>query len=215
MNHGQTSDGLVALVADRDIQETLTQLFHRADSFGIRPFTFEIRRHPDRDAGCRVDAANFLRQFLRTCRCALVVFDRDGCGSASSRKQIQGVVEQDLARNGWEQHARVVVIDPELEAWVWSGSPEVSQALGWGRQYDELRSTLEKAGLWDPGLHKPDDPKRAMVRALRSAAPATRRRRSPRIFGEIAANVSIDGCNDPAFSRLKTTLQEWFPKRPN
>ena len=212
MSQHTEPDRLVVLAADRDIEETLVKLFRRADSLGVRPFAFDIRRHPDRDAGCRADAANFLRQFLRAYRHALVVFDRDGCGSASSREQIESVVERGLGRNGWEQRARVVVIDPELEAWVWSPSPAVSSALGWGRRYDELRRGLTEAGLWRPGRRKPDDPKRAMIKALRAATPATRRRRSPRIFGEIAANVSIEGCKDPAFNKLRTTLQDWFPE---
>lgn len=211
MSQEAEPDRLVALVADRDIEETLIKLFRRADSLGVRPFTFDIRRHPDRDAGCRVDATNFLRQFLRAYRHALVVFDRDGCGSPSSREMIEGVVEEDLARNGWEERAQVVVIDPELEAWVWSRSAVVSNALGWGRRYGQLQTWLGELGLWGPGRQKPDDPKRAMIKALRGAAPATRRRRSPRIFGEIAADVSIDGCRDPAFRKLKSTLRKWFP----
>lgn len=211
MNRATAAEGLVALVADRDMEETLTKLFHRAASFGVRPFDFEIRRHPARDAGCRVDAVNFLRQFLRAYSHALVVFDRDGCGSASSREEIEGALERELARNGWKQRARVVVIKPELEAWVWSGSSVVSNALGWGRSYDELRGLLDKAGLWGPGLEKPGDPKQAMIRALRSAPRASRRRRSPRIFGEIAGQVSTDGCRDSAFRKLRSTLKDWFP----
>ena len=178
MNPGAETVGLVALVADRDIEETLTKLFGRPDALGIRPFPFEIRRHPDRDAGCRTDAANYLRQFLRSYRHALVVFDRDGCGSPLSREEIEGAVQGDLYQNGWEDHGRAVVIDP----------------------------------VWDDGLPKPDDPKAAMIRALRGASRRTRRRRSARIFGEIAAGASFDDCGDPAFKKLKATLREWFPK---
>ena len=93
MNPGNQPAKLVALVADRDIEETLTKLFHRPESLGVRPFAFEITRHPGRDGGCRADAANFLRQFLGTHHYSLVVFDRHGCGSTSSRQEIEGVVE--------------------------------------------------------------------------------------------------------------------------
>ena len=111
---------LVVLVADRDIEETLAKLFRRPESLGLGSFRFEIRRHPGRDAGCRADAANFLRQFLRASRYALVVFDRDGSGSTLSREEIEGALEDSLWRNGWEDRAGAVVIDPELEAWVWA-----------------------------------------------------------------------------------------------
>lgn len=203
---------LVVLVADRDIEEALAQLFQRPESLGLGPFRFEIRRYPGRDAGCYTDAANFLRQFLHACQFALVVFDRRGSGSALAREEIERTVEDSLWRNGWKDRGRAIVIDPELEAWVWAGSPVVSTALGWGRDYDVLRRWLEEAGLWQEGLSKPGDPKPAMSRALRGAPPTSRRRRSARLFGEIAAGVSLGGCRDPAFLKLRRILQEWFPK---
>ena len=211
MSQDTASSGLVALVADRDIEETLAKLFRRPESLGARPFPFDLRRHPDRDAGCRVDAANVLRQFLRSYRHALVVFDQEGCGSTLSREEIEGGVESELSRNGWGDRARAVVIDPELEAWVWSGSPVVATALGWEKRDEELRSWLGRRGFWKSGHIKPSNPKAAMKEVLQGAPRATRRRRSARIFGDIAAGVPVEGCEDPAFGKLKATLREWFP----
>ena len=202
---------LIALVADRDIQETLTRLFHRTEALGFSRFPFQITRHPGRDSGCRADAANFLRQFLHSHRHSLVVFDRKGCSSTSSREEIERGVESDLYRNGWERRARAVVIDPELEHWVWSGSSVVSSALGWEQGHDALRSWLSKKGLWDDGPPKPADPKAAMIHALQGAPRPNRRRRSARVFGEIAAGAPLGSCKDPAFEKLKATLREWFP----
>ena len=142
---------------------------------------------------------------------ALVVFDWEGCGSPSSREEIEAELEDDLWRNGWNERARAVVIDPELEAWVWAGSRAVAEALGWGPDYTRLRSWLTTEGLWGEGSPKPGRPKTAMLRAMRSAPPSTRRRRSPRVFGEIAASVSLRNCQDPAFQKLKYTLQAWYP----
>ena len=212
MIHEPRANKLVALVADRDVEETLSQLFRRPQALRIGELRFDITKHPGRDAGCRGDAANFLRQFLRTHRYGLVVFDRHGCGSDESREEIEGAIERDLHINGWGDRARAVVIDPELEEWVWSYSPVVSTALGWRGQYDVLRSWLVERGLWDDGLPKPSDPKAAMNHALRGAPRATRRRRSARIFGEIAAGVSLESCEDPAFEKLNGTLREWFPE---
>ena len=194
------------------MKETLAELFSRPESLGTNRFPYEIRRHPDRDSGCRVDAVNFLRQFLGRYHYALVLFDRHGCGSDSPRQQIEGTVESALYRNGWENRSRVVVIDPELEEWVWSGSPAVSEALGWGPKYNKLQSWLAARGLWHDKAPKPDDPKSAMDKALESAPRTTRRRRSARVFGEIAAGVSVERCQDPAFKKLRTTLQDWFPR---
>ena len=211
MTH-ERSTKLVALVADRHIQETLTNLFRRPKDLLIDQPQFDITRHPGRDAGVRVDAVNLMRPYLRTHRYGLVVFDRHGCGSDAPRTEIEGTIERDLSRNGWEHRARAVVIDPELEEWVWATSPVVSTALGWGEGYDELRSWLAQRGLWDDGLPKPSDPKRAMIRAMHGAPRPTRRRRSARIFGEIAEGAPLDGCEDPAFRKLLDILQEWFPE---
>ena len=76
----------------------------------------------------------------------------------------------------------------------------------------DIEEVLVKAGLWRSARRKPDDPKHAMTGALRSAPRASRRRRSPRIFGEIAAEVSTVDCRDPAFRKLRGTLEQWFPR---
>ena len=121
--------GLIVLAADRDIEETLTELFARPEALGVVPFEYEIRRHPRRDPGCRIDAAEFLRPFSHRFDHALVVFDRHGCGDSGPRENIETGVEQGLRLSGWEGRGRVVVIDPELETWIWSESPAVLAAL--------------------------------------------------------------------------------------
>lgn len=199
---------LIVLVADRDIEETLKKVLDRPECLGMRPVVFECRRHPNRDAGCRANAAEFLRPFLNRFSHALVVFDREGCGSSQPRDVIEQAVESELARNGWEARGKVVVIDPELEGWLWSDSPAVLRGLGWNQGYGELRSWLEEEEVWGHSAAKPDEPKTALNRTLQR----TRRRRSARLYGEIAAGVALTRCQDPAFRRLKTVLQVWFPR---
>ena len=92
---------LIVLVADKDLEEAVRALLTRTDDLELGSFRFEVRRHPNRDGGCRTGAANFLRPFLQRYRRSLVLFDRDGCGSNLSRVEIQGDVETDLSRNGW------------------------------------------------------------------------------------------------------------------
>ena len=99
------------------------------------------------------------------------------------------------------------MIDPELEAWLWSNSPAMLQGLGWHGGYDELKSWLQRENVWDRSSTKPDKPKAALNRTLRR----TRRRRSARLYGEIAASVSLARCRDPAFGKLKRILKGWFP----
>lgn len=211
MRQGVDSLDLVVLVADKDLEEAVKALLPRIDDLDLRPFRFEVRRHPNRDGGCRTGAANFLRPFLMRYRRSLVLFDRDECGSRLSRAEIQRSVNDNLSRNGWADRTKVIVIEPELEAWVWGDLRQTSRILGWGEDIGVLRRRLGSQGLWERHDTKPSDPKRAMRAAMERAPFGPRRRRSARIFGEIAGSAAVDNCRDRAFNELKTTLQAWFP----
>ncbi len=206
--HATGSRDLFVLVADQDMIETMTGLLSRPEDLGIRRIEFALRKHLQRDAGCRSKAAGSLRPFIRDHRHALVMFDKHGCGRDDySRKEIQDEVEQDLSRNGWESRAKAIVIDPELEAWVWSRSGEVPEILGWSRDYEKLRGHLRSAEHWPAHSSKPPDPKEAMKAALRGR----RKQPSGALFGKLASSVSLRECRDPAFHELRETLRAWFP----
>ena len=58
-----------------------------------------------------------------------------------TREEIETEVEGRLHKNGWAVDAVcVVVIQPEIEAWVWAGSANVAAALGWGGDFNALQS---------------------------------------------------------------------------
>jgi len=139
---------------------------------------------------------------------AMVVFDRHGSGrEQETRETIEADVERRLARNGWGNRAAAIVLDPELEIWVWSDSPEVPLTLGWGQREPNLQTWLTDNGFLVEGNSKPQDPKEAMEKVLR----IVRKRRSSAIYRELANKVSLRRCVDPAFVKLTTTLQKWFP----
>ena len=207
MKIGSQAERLIVLAADRDMEEAIRAVLRRPDSLRMRAVCFECRRHPNRDAGCRAQAAEFLRPFRKRFSHALVVFDREGCGRSEPRDVIERDVEDALNRSGWQTRGKAIVIDPELEEWLWSESPAVLKGIRWKRGFAELRSWLEKEAVWDHSLAKPQNPKAALERTLRR----TRRRRSARLYGEIAAAVSLARCQDAAFRKLKAVLQDWFP----
>ena len=100
-----------------------------------------------------------------------------------------------------------IVIAPELENWVWAGSPRVARELGWSSE-EELRGWLAARGYWSSDARKPDDPKAAYQAALREnrlAASASR-------FRRLAESVSFRHCEDTAFQRLLSLLRTWFPR---
>ena len=198
---------LFVLVADLDMENAMRALLARGGDLGIRDLSFDIERHPGRDGGCRAHAVEHLRPFFGSYERALVVFDRRGAGSEDGRKHIQQTLEDALAVNGWpERRAKVIVIEPELESWLWAASPAVALALGWGSGYGDLRKWLESAGLWQPGHPKPDDPKKAMRSAMRER----RTRWSSRLFAELGGAIDFSRCQDPAFAELQQTLRAWF-----
>lgn len=200
---------LIVLVADDDAVSALNALLtRRTEAMGIRRVRYELEPHPQRDPGCFRDSHNFLRSAVASFEHALVVFDRHGCGrEEENRGAIEQIVEERLKRNGWDTRCAVVVIDPELEAWVWSDSSEVDRVLGWAGQSLDLRTSVQAWGFWVSGESKPSDPKQAMERALRTV----RKGKSSKYFGELASSLSLRRCTDPSFIKLRTTLQTWFP----
>lgn len=200
---------LFVLTADQDMLSAMIGLLRRPEALGTRQIQFAVDRHRHRDPGCRADASRRLRPYLKEYQYALVIFDKHGCGlDAESREKIQITVERDLSRNGWQDRSKAIVIDPELESWVWSSSSHVPRILGWTQGYDELRAWLRAHGLWPAGAAKPPDPKTAVQRALREKQQST----SASLFSQFAESVSLQTCECPAFKELKDTLRRWFPE---
>ena len=199
---------IIFLVADRNIEAIVQALVSRPQALAIRSVTAVVHTHPERDPGCYLRAHDFLKAFRNRYAHGIVIFDREGCGNEDEPPEtLESEVEQRLERAGWSGRAKVIVIDPELESWVWSNSPEVDAALGWVTESRDLRAWLTEKGFLVEETIKPLRPKEAMEAALRSA----RKPRSSAIYRELAEKVSLRRCTDPAFGRLKATLQKWFP----
>ncbi len=199
---------LILLVADKDMEFALKGVFSQIHSLCIHPIQYDSYIHPEHDPGCWLRGHEFLRPFARKYEHALVVLDRDGCGRDTSEREIlERELEDRLSVSGWGDDASAIVIQPELEIWVWSDSPEVEQALGWKGKNPGLRSWLEKKELWTDKSKKPSDPKKAVELALREV----RKPRSSSIYQNLAEKVSFKRCEDPAFEKLCKKLTEWFP----
>lgn len=207
MKDGVLCKDLFVLAADRDIANAVKGLLGRPQSLKIGKLSFDIERHTGRDSGCRARADAYLQSFRDKYRYALVVFDHYGCGSDLPRTQIQSEVEQQLGASGWQGRSKAIVIDPEIEAWVWNASPRTAGVLGWNSGYPRLQGWLEAQGCWPRGCPKPPCPKEAMEMTIRK----TRVRKSSRLFSCIAARASLRHCADPAFDEFRTTLRSWFP----
>ncbi len=209
---------LFVVVADLDAENAVkTLLVDRQCALGIqlnfnpdRPSQGDLLRYSGRDSGCYKKAVDLLRTPQRTHRHAMLLFDRDGSGAErEDRVAIECEIEQQLQSSGWAaDSASVIVIEPELEVWVWSTSPRVPDVLGWCDDREGLRNFLAQSNLWDAGAPKPNDPKMAMEVALRKKQKPL----GARLFADLASRVSVDRCQDPAFCKFREVLQRWFPR---
>lgn len=200
---------LVVLVADKDLEEAIKGLLSRPASLRIRPLRTEVRRHPQRDPGCRLRPEDLLALYANRARHALVVFEYEGSGGEGTPpEEIEDSCRSRLERKGWEDRAEVLVISPELEAWVWSDSPHVDEQLGWRGRQPGLRAWMEAEALWMVENSKPSRPKEALERVLTES----RLPRSAAIYGNLARRVGLQRCTDESFVRLRKILQSWFPQ---
>jgi hypothetical protein len=201
---------LVVLTAGADEREALRSLLSdRTPSLGIRRLRFVVRVHVGRDAGCFHKAPDVLQVYQRHAAHGLVLFDREGSGQeAESARALEDDLRHRLARSGWRDRADVVVIDPELERWVWADSPHLARLVGWSGDAGSLRSWLDTRGLWTSEAAKPERPKEALQATLRH----TGRRRSAALYGDLGRTVGLARCLDPAFQRLTSILRTWFPR---
>lgn len=197
---------LLVVVPDADWEATIDALLSkRRRTLRLRDLRFRVLRHPQRDPGVRRGAHDLLRGQAQRADRALVILDHHGSGFNGTAEELEQELGERLARCGWKDRCRAIVVEPELEAWVWVRSPHVSEVLGWNRS-DRLELWLRQQGLWPEGRLKPPDPKRALKAVLRT----TGRRASPALFAELGARVSFEGCRDRSFDQLVTVLRGWF-----
>ncbi len=194
MNQGPE---LVLLVADLDIEMAVKALLEtRTEALRIRRVHFKIIKDvlAGHDGGTYKHAHKLLVPFSRDPRCrALVLFDREGAAAPDKDAGFLAADVERRLRPAWGERARCIVLDPEVEVWVFSDSPHVDRELGWPQ--GGLREWLCAQGLWPKGQAKPPDPKLAMRRALRQAG----RKPSSSYFANLAGKVGLDRCTDPSF----------------
>jgi hypothetical protein len=207
-SNAQAKD-LVVLTADKNTQFALRGIFSRFHALGIRQVQPDYYIHPGHDPGVYCGGHDFLHPFIKTHAHALVFMDREGSGQdQSERTELEEQIETRLRTSGWESRARAVVIDPELDIWVWSDSPHVDSVLGWTEEEPALRIWLRQEGWLDEEQIKPSRPKEALDAALKKV----RLSRSSAIYEALAKKVSLARCVDPAFVKMRAVLQQWFPQ---
>lgn len=203
------SKDLVVLVADIDMHNVLEELFNsRIESLNIREIEVHIIPYSQHDSGCASHGVQALSRFAQRYEYGLLMFDHEGSGRENlSREELQNAINEDFTRSPWGDRARAIVIEPELEAWVWSDSPHVDEIAGWKGRRPKLRDWLVERGWLREGQFKPDRPKEAFLAALQEAGkPRTRL-----LYQQLAKEVSLRRCRDAAFGEFKDIMRGWFP----
>ncbi len=100
-----------------------------------------------------------------------------------------------------------LVLDPEVDVWLWTRTDHTARALGWP-SWQTLQDVLERDQAWPEGEAKPPRPKETAEWALRQQ----RKPRSSTVYRQVAQTVGLGRCADPALQALRQTLQRWFPQ---
>ena len=139
------------------------------------------------------------------------MFDYEGCGFEKdhSPDELEKKIDEQFNVSSWNDCAKAILLIPELEAWVWSDSPKVAEAIRWKGSRESLTDWLIRDGKLPRGQTKPPRPKEAFDAALYAASQP----HSASLFGRLAENVSFRRCTDPSFAKFRQTLQEWFPQK--
>ena len=195
---------LVALVADKNMQFALDAGLKRHQSLGIRKIDFDILQHPGRDGGVRADGSELLRLQRGSYSHAVMVLDYEGSGAADSRGDLERQLDGLLERT-WGDDAKAIVIEPELESWIWGSDKAIQQILDWPHRVP-IRTWLADRKFVVSDQGKPDRPKEAFEAVLRECG----KPRSASLYAGVVGRLSIRRCTDPALVRLRNKLKTWF-----
>jgi hypothetical protein len=163
--------------------------------------------HPGRDGGTRKTGPELLALERWRFEHALLVLDFEGCGTdLSNATELEAQLDARLSAH-WKGAAKSIVIEPELDVWVWGADNAVESAIEWpgGKS---VRDWLREQGFAFEANGKPKRPKEALEAALRLPDLP----RSSALYETIAEKISLRRCGDEAFIRLRKQLIEWFPK---
>lgn len=197
---------LVLLVADKNAQFALSGALCRPEALGIRNIEFIFRVHPGRDGGARKSGPEMLNLESRRFRHAVLLFDLEGSGSElSDSLSLEQQLDSRLAAT-WQGRAKAVVIEPEVDIWLWGSDNAMQQVLRW-TDPTPIRAWLMERGFDFTVEGKPRRPKEAFEEIVRKC----RLPRSSSLYSEITGKLSLQRCTDSAYQRLSAKLREWFP----
>jgi hypothetical protein len=197
---------LLVLVADKNMRACFEAALNRPQALGIRPIDFEIKVHAERDGGMRTKGAAVAAMLRPRYEHALLALDYQGCGAQiTSALELEHRLDRDL-HDTWGDSGKFLVVDPEVDIWLWGADSHLEQVLGWSGQSIGIRAWLAGQGHRFLPNNKPEDPKTALEAVFREV----QKPRSSSYYEAITKRISLNKCGDPAFLRARETLHKWF-----
>jgi hypothetical protein len=203
---------LLVYVADADALAFMRSTLNKHQALVIRAISFDIERHPQRDAGMVQSGAELVRMKKGHYSKALLLWDHHGSGRDHKQEPIQvaGDIQGKLDSYTWSGNSAVAVLVPELEQWLWYCENAVAA---------HCSVTIVQLGQWiaeraqklnrSVDALKQEQPKELFEYVMREKL---KRTISPRDFEEIGQRAGVAGllqCN--SFRSIVEALRLWFP----
>jgi len=197
---------LALLVADKNMDFAMRGILARPEALKIQAIEYEIKPHAGRDGGVRTTGPEIMALLRDQFRHGIVMLDWEGSGTdVNSVHALQQELDERLSKF-WDDRARAIVIDPELDAWIWGSDNVMGEVLDWGEE-KPIREWLAEQGFEFDPARKPLRPKEALETLMIHLGEP----RSSALYRKVTTRISLTRCADPGFTRLKFFLQKWFP----
>ena len=204
-------------VADLSMENAISGFLTRSDfhlphNLGTRRFQFDPKedmfRAGGHDPGLFSTGHDLVNTLWASHEKVVVVLDAEWDGSPGAAT-IQAELTARIVSRGWPMDRfKVIVIDPELEAWIWQRNQRVATPLRFNSVADMVNVVTSSGIAWPADAPKPSRPKEALEAVARSQRIGW----SSAIHKSVTMSVTLIGCKDPSFVELRQTLQEWFPQ---
>ncbi len=192
---------LLWLVEGADDRAVFDAILKRANLLGCRqlqPFEWDIMANPSEK-----ERADLARRHARDYEFILLVSDKKASRPQKhqrwARTKLQGYLNRELHKRSLNKHrAFWLVIDPELEIWLWQDIGALATCLN-----------LNPASLQGQMAQLPwqTDPKQVLHDLANSAG----QRMDAQMKGRIAEVTNLQQwLSDPAFKNLRKILRRWF-----
>ena len=195
------------------MEGVIRAVLDRPEALGIVAPAYRVIRHPEKDPGVLRRGPELVADSLAGERDVLVLMDRDGSGAATeSAREIERDLETRLGKRVPGGRRRAVVIEPELDVWMWATEAAMRTALEWTRPGGIRDWAAAHLGTDFDERGKPvrtdatTGPKEVLEGVLRAIGIP----RSGSLYRQIAGTTSLKNCADPAFVRLRDTLRAWY-----